>query len=113
MDRDSTRGEHSSHVGRRGRHPVDVLEKESGQYETDFAIGERQLLGHIRDAALRDVGVSSEFISRDIDSDETERVLGGQAINVRAVPTTAEIRHDTSFGEAGHFFLNSSKKFPL
>ena len=72
MDRNSASGEHPSHVGRRGRHPVNVLEKESRQHETDLAIGERQLFGDICNPALRDVGVGSELISRDIDSYQVE-----------------------------------------
>jgi len=82
MDGDSARGEHPPHVGRRGRHSVNVLEKESRQYEADLAIGERQLFGDICDPALRDVGVCSELVSRDIDSYQVKRVLGGQTIDV-------------------------------
>ena len=82
MDRDSARGEHPSHVGHRSGHPVNVLEKEARQYETDLAIGERQLFGDICNPALRDVGVRSELIGRDVDSDQVERVLGGQTVDV-------------------------------
>ena len=112
MDRDSARGEHPSHVGRRGRHPVNVLEKASRQYEADLAIGERQLFGDVCNPALRDVGVRSELISGYIDSYQVERMLGGQTVDVRAVATTAEIGHDTSFRETGHLVLHSSEEMP-